>query len=118
MIPFDIWIRCVKYIPLHRWNTFGSETQTAELILPNRVSVIEYTHIPWSIFKTMDIWYVMDLILPADYPNVTLFNGEMTYDYYTDEGYGLPTFKNLDDLYRFNEFYKNSHGESKENTNH
>lgn len=108
MIPFGIWIACVKYTPLHRWNKCGNETQTAMLILPNGTAIIEYTYIPWSIFESITTWYVMDIILPMEYEHVKQFNGNMSANYYTADGYGLPVFDRIEDLYNFNEFYKNS----------
>jgi hypothetical protein len=37
--------------------------------------------------------------------DIKKFDGALSDDYYTDEGYGMPEFTNLKQAFNFNEYY-------------
>lgn len=92
--------------PLSRNFSCGNETQTA-ITTYNNVNIVEYTYFPWSIFKNVNTWYVVDLILPIG----TL--DSLSDNYYCEEGFGVPEVKTIEEAIEIVENFKdgllNSH---------
>ena len=80
----------------------GNETQIAYAMHKN-IRITERTYIPWNIFKNIKVHYIVDLVLPM---NTKVKGGEMSDVYYTEEGYGLPVFAELDDAFEFVDNFK------------
>jgi hypothetical protein len=105
-ISFEKWTASAEYTQLNKFMSCGNEIQVCSLPLPNNTKVIERTFIPYNIFKNITYYYVVDLVLPVSMTEkVVEFNGRMADEYYTDEGYGMPEFKELEDAFKFNQYY-------------
>jgi hypothetical protein len=106
MKTFKEWESKAKYKPLNRFMSCGNEIQVCGLIFPHKVHVTERTFFPWNFMKSPSTYWVLDLILPNSVADkVKEFEGELTDKYYTDEGYGMPEFTDLEKAYQFNEYY-------------
>jgi hypothetical protein len=95
------------YEPQHSSFKGGNNIQTATTNY-NGVLITEYTFIPWNVFKNIKVWNVVDLVLPM---NTVVENGKMDDLYYTEDGFGLPVFEDVDDALLFiNEFKSSNNG--------
>lgn len=83
--------------PQSRHRMSGNELQIATTHYKG-VHITERTFFPWNIFKNITVCYVLDLVLPID---TEVKGGKMDDAYYTEEGYGLPVFEELDDALEF-----------------
>jgi hypothetical protein len=105
-ISFKDWEATAEYTPLNKFMNCGNEIQVCSLDLPNNTKVIERTFMPWNFLKEPTSSYVVDLVLPVSMTDkVKEFNGRMAGEYYTDEGYGMPEFKDLENAFNFNQYY-------------
>lgn len=55
------------------------------------VYIIQTTFIPWNIFKQTNVHYMIDLVLPIRSEPC------LSTEYYTDEGFGVPVVKTLEE---------------------
>jgi hypothetical protein len=90
--------------PVTRYPQAGNEIQICETSYKG-VHITERTFFPWNIFQNISVLYILDLVLPME---TKVEGGEMSDVYYTDEGYGLPVFKDLDKATAFIDKYKSS----------
>jgi hypothetical protein len=105
-VLFKDWEAKAEYTPLNRFMSCGTEIQVSSLMFPNNTRIIERTFFPWNIFKSSTTFWVLDLVLPVGMTDdVKKFDGVLSDNYYTDEGYGMPEFTNLNQAFDFNEHY-------------
>jgi len=88
--------------PIVCYTSGGNQTQVCSTTYKN-IGITWRTYFPWSIFKEPTDSFVADLILPMD---TIVENGNMSDAYYTEEGYGLPQFKTLEDTIKFIDNYE------------
>lgn len=107
-MTFKEWELQAEYIPLNKYTSSGNEIQVCSLIFPYNVKVYERTIFPWNFLKEPVTHWTIDLILPESFiDKIKEFNGELNDCYYTDKGFGMAEFNNLNDAFNFNEWYKN-----------
>jgi len=77
----------------------GDEMQVARTTYKN-TTIYERTFIPWNIFKKITVSYDIDLVL--------LMGTEpcLSADFYTDDGYGIPVVKTLEEAIVLIDKYK------------
>ena len=105
-MTFKEWECIAEYTPLNRFFSCGNEIQVCGLIFPNNIHVTERTFFPWNVFKNVTTYWVLDIVLPNKFKDkINEFGGELSDCYYTEEGYGMPEFKELEKAFDFNEWY-------------
>ena len=109
METFKEWESKAEYTPLNRFMNCGNEIQVCGLLFPHNVHVTERTFFPWNFMKDPSTYWVLDLVLPISITDkIKEFGGELSDCYYTDEGYGMPEFRNLEKAFEFNEYYNSN----------
>lgn len=105
-MTFKEWEEQAEYKQEYKFVTHGTEIQICSLVLPYNVKVFERTIFPWNFLKNPKTYYCLDIVLPVSYEkSIVKYNGTFNTEYYTDEGYGLAEFNNLEDSFNFNEWY-------------
>ena len=89
--------------PIVQFKQAGNEIQRCKTTYKN-IDILWDTYFPWDIFKDPIDTFTVGLILPMD---TVLINGVMNPNYYTEEGFGQPDFKELEDAFNFINTYKN-----------
>ncbi|HII95371.1 MAG TPA: hypothetical protein HA367_06530 [Candidatus Methanofastidiosum sp.] len=90
--------------PLVRFMSKGNEIQRCTTMYKN-IGICWETFFPHNIFKDPIDRFTVDLVLPI---GTTLHeSGYMNPNYYTDEGFGMPEFKTLDNAIEFIDSYCN-----------
>jgi len=92
-------IENLEFTPLHRYMSAGNEIQICKTNYLG-IGITERTFFPYNIFKKPSYWYTVDLVLKTSEYNC------LSEDYYTQEGYGLPEFKTLEEACEFIINYK------------
>lgn len=77
----------------------GNQVQVAETKYKG-VLIYERTFIPWNVFKNISVHYQIDLVLPMGSEPC------LDPDFYTDEGYGVPVVKTLEEAIVLIDKYK------------
>lgn len=70
-------------------------------ILPNGIRVMEDWITPWNIFQKAFSLVVVDYTIPMD---TKIDKAEVSDDYYTEDGYGVPVFRGddaMEDAYNY-----------------
>ena len=105
-MTFKEWESKAEYTPLNRFWSCGTEIQVCGLIFPHKVHVTERIYFPWNFMKNPSTYWALDLILLNSVEDkVKEFGGKLSDRYYTDEGYGMPEFTDLEKAFQFNEYY-------------
>lgn len=87
----------VEFEPVSRFQSHGNEIQICKFSY-KELDVYERTFIPYNILKHIVTTYSIDLILPI---------GEnVPQGYYSEEGYGYPEFKEIEDAIKWIDNYK------------
>lgn len=94
----------LKFNPINRFNSCGNEIQVCTTKFKG-IGITERTFFPYNFMLDITSWYILDLILPIDYP---IQDGHISDQYYTDEGYGVPEFSTLEYATKFIKQYKNN----------
>ncbi len=88
--------------PISRSPSAGNELQCAETNYKG-VRILEFTFFPWSPFKNISVWYMVDLVLPmGTIPSLVADK------YYTEEGFGVPEVKTIEQAIEVVENFKNN----------
>jgi hypothetical protein len=90
-------INKLVFRPETRHMSAGNEIQHCSTEYLN-VGVTCVTYFPFNILINIYTWYIVDLVLPMD---TKVEKGKMSACYYTDAGYGLPVFDELEDVIAF-----------------
>jgi hypothetical protein len=91
------------FTPVVSYMSHGDSIQLCETKYKG-VKITQRTFFPYNIFKEPSDIFILDYILPLTQKVV---NGEMSSNYYTEDGYGLPVFNKLEDSLNFiNEIIK------------
>jgi hypothetical protein len=89
--------------PIAEWNSHGNAYQRSQVII-NKIPIYWTMCLPFSPFKEPWDNFVCDLIIPDA---TSLKNGKVV-NWYEPEGFGLASFKVLEDAIEFCENYKHS----------
>jgi hypothetical protein len=93
----------LTFEPRNRFESRGDDIQICETTYLN-VIISNRTTFPRNIFRDPFETYTVDLIVPAD---TKVENGTINIDLYTDEGFGYPEFKSIEDAIIFINAFKN-----------
>jgi hypothetical protein len=85
---------CNKLVfePLSDFMSAGNRIQRCEAKYRGH-NIMWQTYFPWNIFKEPKDMFLVDRIVPTDTP---IENAIIDDGWYTEEGYGYPTFKTLE----------------------
>lgn len=86
----DAIIDQLEFEPVARCTTGGDEMQVARTFYKG-IEIVERTFFPWNPFKKTSVHYMVDLVLPMGTLDC------LSDVYYTDEGYGVPEVKTLEE---------------------
>ena len=98
----------LTFVPKNRFSSRGDDIQICETTYLN-VIISNRTVFPRNIFRDPFDIYIVDLIVPTD---SKIKNGTVNIDMYTDEGYGYPEFKTIEDSIIFINAFKNGSGKT------
>lgn len=105
-------ISYLTFVPRNRFSSRGDDIQICETTYLN-VIISDRTVFPRNVFRDPFDIYIVDLIVPAD---SEIENGTVNIDMYTDEGFGYPEFKTLEDaiifVYNFKHNVQNENAKS------
>ena len=92
----------LTFEPRNRYSSCGNEIQVCEAMYLN-TAISMTTFFPFNVFRDPIDTFTVDLIVPAD---MKIEDGEVNTDLYTDEGYGYPEFKTIENAIIFIYGYK------------
>ena len=95
-------ISYLTFVPRKRFSDRGNEIQVCEAMYLN-TAISMRTFFPFNVFSDPIDTFTVDLIVPAD---MKIEDGEVNTDLYTDEGYGYPEFKTIENAIIFIYGYK------------
>ena len=113
-MTFEEWSKTESIKPLESFTQHGNNIQLCEVFFPNR-KLCERTFFPYFFLNPPTVSYTIDLVIPENSEvseKVVEFGGVLK-NYYTDEGYGIPEFYELENAWKFNEWYTKKENESK-----
>jgi hypothetical protein len=93
----------LTFEPKNRFTSRGDDIQICETTYLN-VRISNMTIFPRNIFRDPFEIYTVDLIVPAD---TNVENGTINIYMYTNEGFGYPEFKTIEDAILFINTFKN-----------
>ena len=93
----------LTFEPRNRFSSHGNEIQICETTYLNTI-ISNTTVFPWNVFKNPIDIFTVDLIVPAE---TKIEDGEVNVNMYTDEGFGYPEFKTIEDAILFINTFKN-----------
>jgi hypothetical protein len=82
----------LEFEPQHRQTFGGNELQIATTSYKN-VLITERTYIPYNWFKQIRVTFLVDHVIAE---NTVLKNGIINYNCYTEDGFGIPQFNELE----------------------
>lgn len=109
-MTFDEWSKTKSIKPVNKYMQHGNEIQICKVSFPYEVTLTERTFFPFFFLNPVVVIYIMDLVLPLMsecHDKIKEFGGDLETCYYTEDGYGMPEFNNLEDAWKFNEWYHN-----------
>lgn len=106
---FEEWESQAEYTQLNNFMSCGTNIQVSGLMFPYNVHVTERTYFWWNFLKDSTTHWVLDLVIPeTEKKTIEDFGGTFATQYYTDDGYGMPQFDDLEKAFNYNEHYARS----------
>ena len=94
-MDFKTWTQTTESINTISYGDFVRDTY----VTPNSIHIVHNVTMPRSIFKASSQWAMVDLILPlSKREEIETLKGELSEDFYTEDGYGVPLFSGEDCL--------------------